>query len=123
MRKLKCKHTLTSFNVNASAVNVVFTTDGLFLTLGKMIPPLRDNLAVVAFTMACVILMMLLPAIDGNVDTGDDIVAGNVVVGNTSVKSSTTEYLIERIEKLCIFFSISSNPYQKKKINQTNKKK
>jgi hypothetical protein len=115
MRKLKCKHTLTSFNVNASAVNVVFTTDGLFLTLGKMIPPLRDNLAVVAFTMACVILMMLLPAIDGNVDTDDDIVAGNVVVGNTSVKSSTTEYLIERIEKLCIFFRFLLTHTKRKK--------
>lgn len=35
--------TLTSLKLNASAVNVVFTTDGLFLTLGNIIPPFLDK--------------------------------------------------------------------------------
>lgn len=34
--------TLISFKVIISVANVVLITDGLFLTLGKMTPPLRD---------------------------------------------------------------------------------
>lgn len=34
--------TLTSFNVKISVVNVVLTTEGLFLTLGNIMPPLRE---------------------------------------------------------------------------------
>jgi hypothetical protein len=89
--------------VNASVVNVEFTTDGLFFTLGKMMPPLRDNLAVVPLAMAWVMLMIVLPAIEGRVEDADEEVggaAGKVVVGNASVKSSTTEYLMESIETI-----------------------
>lgn len=35
--------TLTSFSVNISLVNVLFTTAGLFLTLGKIMPPFRTT--------------------------------------------------------------------------------
>lgn len=32
-----------SFSVSMSVENVEFTTDGLFFTLGKIMPPLRDS--------------------------------------------------------------------------------
>lgn len=34
---------MTSFKVIKSVANVELATDGLFLMLGKMTPPLRDN--------------------------------------------------------------------------------
>lgn len=35
--------TLTSFNAKISVVKVVFTTEGLFFTLGNIMPPLRET--------------------------------------------------------------------------------
>lgn len=41
-------HTFTSLKLRISVANVELTTDGLFLTLGNIMPPLRDaNLDVV----------------------------------------------------------------------------
>lgn len=91
-------------------VNVELTTDGLFFTLGNMMPPLRDNgFVVLAFTMAGMAFDCTTPTGDGYAptldgvvlvdddvdgDADEDVVDVNVVVGSGgSVNSSINEYL------------------------------
>lgn len=76
-----------------SVENVVFTTDGLFFTLGNMIPPflesgLTDDVNVILRTPFVVAELWV---VDVSGVVVDDVVDG--VVGTCSVKSSTTEYL------------------------------
>lgn len=73
-----------------SVVNVVLATDGLFLTLGKMMPPFREMgfevLCGMAFTCAA-LAFALAPA-------GSAVVVGVwIVVDGCSVSSSISEYL------------------------------
>lgn len=58
--------TLTSLKLRASAVKVVFTTAGLFLTLGKITPPFRDTLFAILgfvdvkiFVVFCVVVVVV----------------------------------------------------------------
>lgn len=88
-------------------VNVELTTDGLFFTLGNMMPPLRDNgfvaLCGMAFDWIVLAGNALAPLFGGVVlveDVADDGEGGadeddeNVVVGSGgSVNSSIKEYL------------------------------
>lgn len=95
-------------------VNVEFTTDGLFFTLGKMMPPLRDNgfvaLALVGMAFAWIgpapapafgnkLTIVAGVVLDVDDDDDDDVNGADdadakVVVGNgKSVNSSTKEYL------------------------------
>lgn len=59
-----------------SAVNVVLTTDGLFLTLGKIMPPLRDGgllvdeLLLAVGNIDCGILAMVVGAVIAATITG-----------------------------------------------------
>lgn len=57
--------TLTSLKLSASVAIVEFTTDGLFLTLGKMIPPLRDTAGLAAVPLPCGIALMFGTAVEG----------------------------------------------------------
>lgn len=114
MIKQYCAHarnatlTFTSLKPSKSVENVELTTDGLFLTLGKMMPPLRDNgFVVLALTLVGMAFDWMVlagnafaPAAAGesvvdDEDNGDDEGdAGNVVVGSGgSVNSSIREYL------------------------------
>lgn len=108
VRTLHATLTFTSLSLITSVVNVELTTDGLFLTLGKIMPPLRDN-GFVAFALALIGIAFdaimpggnrLPPAFDGvvlvegSVDGSADDEAANVVVGSGgSVNSSINEYL------------------------------
>lgn len=93
--------TLTSLKLKISVVKVV-TTEGLFLTLGNIIPPFRDSgLEVVdefdtEFAVLTVMLDELCVVVDVVVVRAvvDVLAEGYVVVGKASVKSSTTEYLL-----------------------------
>lgn len=83
--------------------NVELTTDGLFLTLGKMMPPLRDNgFVVLAFTLVGMAFDWMGNAfaapgdsvVDDEDNGNDEGDAENVVVGSGgSVNSSIREYL------------------------------
>lgn len=57
--------TFTSLKLSESAVKVVFTTAGLFLTLGKITPPFRDTLLAILgfvdvkrFVVFCVVVVV-----------------------------------------------------------------
>lgn len=56
-----------------SVVNVVLTTDGLFFTLGNIIPPLRENgfIVLCGIVFACAVLVL-------SVLEGDDAVVVGV---------------------------------------------
>ena len=102
-RKTNKKLTLTSLTVSTSVENVVFIwTDGLFLTLGNIIPPLRDKgFEVVAlcadeFVAVVEVVADVVPIVEADVDEtnndGDDGTIGTEVVDvNGSTKSSITE--------------------------------
>lgn len=66
-------HTLMSLNSRLSLAKVLFSTEGLFFTLGKMIPPLRDTffppadtvcaeaeVVLVRFALLAVVLVLVL---------------------------------------------------------------
>lgn len=93
-------HTLISLKLRISVANVELTTDGLFLTLGKMTPPFRetvgfDDVLALAFTFGGNVLYGTVVVIVGPVVVAAvDDVGGYVVVGiGGSVKSSSIEYL------------------------------
>lgn len=91
--------TLTSLKLRMSVVNVELTTDGLFLTLGKMIPPFRETGFVVLVPFAldetelyCTVLdvFALIVGVDAvddveDVDDVDDEDDANVVGGGEDV--------------------------------------
>lgn len=65
--------TLISLKLKTSVVNVEFTTDGLFLTLGNIMPPLRDiGFVLLLDVVADAVTFMLLCVVD--VDDDDDVV-------------------------------------------------
>lgn len=103
-KKREKKHTLTSLKLSASVANVEFTTDGLFLTLGKIMPPFLDAAGFVAVPLPCGMALMFGPAVAPLRLTFTvtvllllpvGVVDGNVVIGSGgSVKSSKIENLL-----------------------------
>lgn len=72
--------TLISLKLKTSVVNVEFTTDGLFLTLGNIMPPLRDiGFVLLLDVVADAVTLMLLCVVDVEDDDDDDDVVGTLL--------------------------------------------